>query len=133
MLLLITLHSPSIFESIIYFDKADYIWNDMKEWISEEDLLLIAEFHEEVYSLKQGTFTVTDYYTYLLSKDLSQPELHHPLPQSAVRNYSHSISSATNGSFASSIEEYHDGNPTQMTARIESSPHERPNQFTTEK
>lgn len=58
-----------------------------------------------------------------LSKDSSQPELHHPLPQSAVRNYSHSISSASNGFFASS------NDPTQMSARIKSSPHERPNQF----
>lgn len=57
--------SPSIAQSIVFFDNATDIWNDLRERFSRGDLLRVAELQEEIYSLKQGTATVTDYYTSL--------------------------------------------------------------------
>ena len=59
--------SQSIAQSVIYFDSAVDVWNDLKERFSQSDLLRIAELQEEIYGLKQGSQTVTDYFTSLKS------------------------------------------------------------------
>lgn len=69
------------------------------ERFSQGDLLRIVELQEEVYGLKQGSHTVTDYYTklksiweeldnyrpmipcmHLLSQSLPRPGFHYSLP-----------------------------------------------------
>ena len=59
--------SQSIAQSVIYLDNAVDVWNDLKERFSQSDLLRIAELQEEVYALKQGSQSVTDYFTMLKS------------------------------------------------------------------
>ena len=57
--------SQSIAQSVIYFDYAADIWNDLRKRFSQGDLLRIAELQEEIYALKQGSQNVTDYFTNL--------------------------------------------------------------------
>ena len=57
--------SQSITQSVIYFDSATDIWNDLWERFSQGDLLCIAELQEEIYAVKQGPQNVTDYFTNL--------------------------------------------------------------------
>jgi len=57
--------SQSIAQSVIYFDHATDIWNDLQERFSQGDLLRIAELQEEIYALKQSSQNVTDYFTNL--------------------------------------------------------------------
>jgi len=57
--------SQSIAQSVIYFDHATDIWNDLRELFSQGDLLHILEVQEEIYALKQGSQNVTDYFTNL--------------------------------------------------------------------
>ena len=59
--------SPSIAQSVIFFEHAIDIWNDLRERFSQGDLLRVAEFQEEIYTLKQGSLSVTDYCTTLKS------------------------------------------------------------------
>lgn len=59
--------SPFIAQSIIFFENAAAIWTDLRERFSQGDLLRFAELQEEIYSLKQGSTSVTDYYTTLKS------------------------------------------------------------------
>ena len=55
--------SPSIAQSVIFFEHAIDIWNDLREHFSQGDLLRFVELQEEIYALKQGSLSVTDYYT----------------------------------------------------------------------
>jgi len=57
--------SQSIAQSVIYFDYAADIWNDLRKRFSQGDLLRIAELQEEIYALKQGSQNVKDYFTNL--------------------------------------------------------------------
>ena len=57
--------SPSIAKSILWFDKASDIWLDLWTHYSQSDIFRIAELQEEIYSLKQGSLSVSDYYTQL--------------------------------------------------------------------
>ncbi|KAL1322082.1 hypothetical protein AAHE18_14G170600 [Arachis hypogaea] len=59
--------SPSITQSVIYFATASSVWTDLKEQFAQSDLLRIAELQEEIYALKQGTLSVTEFYTSLKS------------------------------------------------------------------
>ncbi|XP_020991964.1 uncharacterized protein LOC110278129 [Arachis duranensis] len=59
--------SPSITQSVLYFDTASSVWTDLKERFAQSDLLRIAELQEEIYALKQGTLSVTEFYTSLKS------------------------------------------------------------------
>ena len=70
--------SQSIAQSVIYLDHAVDVWRDLKERFSQSDLLRIAELQEEVYGLKQGSYSVTDYFTSLKSlwKELDN---YHPM------------------------------------------------------
>ncbi|XP_028802468.1 uncharacterized protein LOC114757562 [Neltuma alba] len=57
--------SPTIARSILWFDQASEIWNDLKSCYSQSDLFRVADLQEEVYTLKQGNMTVSEYYTRL--------------------------------------------------------------------
>jgi len=59
--------SQPITQSVIFFESAIAIWNDLKERFSQGDLLRIAELQETIYSLKQGDCSVSEYYTSLKS------------------------------------------------------------------
>ncbi|KAL1331456.1 hypothetical protein AAHE18_12G186700 [Arachis hypogaea] len=59
--------SPSITQSVLYFATASSVWTDLKERFAQSDLLRIAELQEEIYALKQGTLSVTEFYTSLKS------------------------------------------------------------------
>jgi len=59
--------SPPIAQSVIFLDRAADIWTDLRERFSQSDLLRIAELQEEIYSLRQGSRSVTDYFTALKS------------------------------------------------------------------
>jgi len=59
--------SPPIAQSVIFLDRASDIWTNLRERFSQSDLLRIAELQEEIYSLKQGSRSVTDYFTTLKS------------------------------------------------------------------
>ena len=47
--------SPSIAQSVIFFEHAIDIWNDLRERFSQGDLLRVAELQEEIYALKQAS------------------------------------------------------------------------------
>ncbi|XP_031101895.1 uncharacterized protein LOC116005798 [Ipomoea triloba] len=55
--------SPSIAQSVMYFDFATRIWEDLKNRFSQVDAHRISDLQDEIYSLKQGACSVTDYYT----------------------------------------------------------------------
>ncbi|XP_012066151.1 uncharacterized protein LOC105629217 [Jatropha curcas] len=55
--------SPSITQSILWIDKAEDVWKDLRERIAQEDVLRISDLQEEIYSLKQGEKSVSDYFT----------------------------------------------------------------------
>lgn len=57
--------SPSIAKSILWFDSAAEIWSDLKSRYAQADIFRIADLQEEIYSLKQGSMTVSEYYTQL--------------------------------------------------------------------
>lgn len=57
--------TPSIAKSILWFDKASEIWNDLKSRYSQTDIFRIAELQDEIYNLQQGSMSVSDYYTQL--------------------------------------------------------------------
>ncbi|XP_020217601.1 uncharacterized protein LOC109801040 [Cajanus cajan] len=59
--------SPSIAQSVIYFESAAAIWTDLKDRFSQSDLLRIVELQEEIYGIKQGSRPVSKYYTSLKS------------------------------------------------------------------
>jgi hypothetical protein len=59
--------SPSIAQSIIYLERASNIWVDLRKRFSHGDLLRVAELQEEVYAFKQGTRSVSEYFTSLKS------------------------------------------------------------------
>ena len=52
-------------QSIIYLDRAIGVWNDLWKHFSQSDLMCIAELQEEIYVLKQGSLTITDFFTNL--------------------------------------------------------------------
>ncbi|XP_015954604.1 uncharacterized protein LOC107478962 [Arachis duranensis] len=57
--------SPSIIQSVIYLSTASSVWEDLRDRFSQLDLLRIAELQEKIYALKQGSLSVTDFFTAL--------------------------------------------------------------------
>ncbi|KAJ8748501.1 hypothetical protein K2173_003399 [Erythroxylum novogranatense] len=57
--------TPSIFNSVLWLDKASEIWIDLRERFSQGDLCRISDLQEEIYAFKQDDKTVTDYFTKL--------------------------------------------------------------------
>lgn len=57
--------SESIGQSIVFLENAIDVWNDLKEQFSQGDLIRVSELQQEIYSLKQGNSTVTEFYSEL--------------------------------------------------------------------
>jgi len=57
--------SQSIAQSIIRLDNAFDIWNDLKERLSQGDMIRIFDIQDMISSFKQGELTVTNYFTQL--------------------------------------------------------------------
>jgi hypothetical protein len=55
----------SIAQSIVYLDNAIDVWNELKERFSRGDYIRISELQVEIYGLKQGTRSVSEYFTVL--------------------------------------------------------------------
>lgn len=55
--------SSSIAQSIVYMDLAAHVCKDLKERLSQNDLVRIVELQQEIYSFK--IHCVTDYFTEL--------------------------------------------------------------------
>nr|KYP55200.1 hypothetical protein KK1_001407 [Cajanus cajan] len=60
-------HSVSlpIRQSILWMDKAEDIWRDLKSRYSQGDLLRISDLQHEASSMKQGNLSVTEFFTKL--------------------------------------------------------------------
>ncbi|XP_025982783.1 uncharacterized protein [Glycine max] len=57
--------AASIRQSILWMDKAEDIWRDLKTRYSQGDLLRISDLQQEASTLRQGTLSVTEYFTRL--------------------------------------------------------------------
>ncbi|XP_019189560.1 PREDICTED: uncharacterized protein LOC109183989 [Ipomoea nil] len=54
---------PSIVQSIMYMDNAKDVWNDLKKRFAQQDPQRISSLQHEIYCLKQGSLSVSEYYT----------------------------------------------------------------------
>eukprot|EP00256_Glycine_max_P057068 XP_014624767.1 uncharacterized protein LOC106796590 [Glycine max] len=57
--------STSIRQSILWMDKAEETWNDLKSRYAQGDLLRVSDLQQEAASIKQGSLSVTEYFTKL--------------------------------------------------------------------
>ncbi|XP_006586460.1 uncharacterized protein [Glycine max] len=57
--------SISIRQSVLWMDRAEEIWNDLKSRYAQGDLLRVSELQQEASSIKQGSLSVTKYFTKL--------------------------------------------------------------------
>ena len=57
--------ATSIRQSILWMDKAEEIWRDLKSRYSQGDLLRISDLQQEASTMKQGSLSVTEYFTRL--------------------------------------------------------------------
>ncbi|XP_050234723.1 uncharacterized protein LOC126682967 [Mercurialis annua] len=57
--------SPTIAQSVIWIDNARDIWDDLHERFTQGDAIRISDLQNEIYSLKQGTSSINDYFTHL--------------------------------------------------------------------
>ena len=55
----------SIRQSVLWMDKAEEIWNDLKSRYAQGDLLRVFDLQQEASSIKQGSLSVTEYFTKL--------------------------------------------------------------------
>jgi hypothetical protein len=55
----------SIAQSIVYLENAVDVWNELKERFSHGDFIRISELQVEIYNLKQGTKSVSEFFTAL--------------------------------------------------------------------
>ncbi|XP_019162676.1 PREDICTED: uncharacterized protein LOC109159108 [Ipomoea nil] len=53
----------TIAQSIIHFDKCRDIWEDLRKRFSQCDAQRISILQSEIYNLRQGTLSISDYYT----------------------------------------------------------------------
>jgi hypothetical protein len=71
--------SPSISQSIVYYDVAALAWNDLKARFSRADRVRVASLQRDLYAFRQDSLSVNDYFTKLrgLWEEL---ELFRPIP-----------------------------------------------------
>ncbi|GAU45259.1 hypothetical protein TSUD_291430 [Trifolium subterraneum] len=76
--------SESIAQSIVFMENVIDVWNDLKEQFSQGDLVRIAELQQEIYSLRQESRSVTEFFSALkiLWEEL---ELYLPIPMCTCR------------------------------------------------
>ncbi|XP_019168540.1 PREDICTED: uncharacterized protein LOC109164466 [Ipomoea nil] len=53
----------SIAQSVIHLEKASDVWNDLRRRFAQCDAQRISILQNEIYNLKQGSLTVSEYYT----------------------------------------------------------------------
>ncbi|XP_019155913.1 PREDICTED: uncharacterized protein LOC109152717 [Ipomoea nil] len=54
---------PSIAQSVMHLENARDVWNDLKRRFAQCDAQRISALQNDIYSLKQGSQSVSDYYT----------------------------------------------------------------------
>jgi hypothetical protein len=76
--------TKSIAQSIVFMENALDVWNDLKEYFSQADLVRISEIQQETYALKQDSKSVTKFYSdlKLLWEEL---EIYLPMPNCSCR------------------------------------------------
>lgn len=57
--------SASIAQNLVYIENVLDIWNELRERFSQVDLIRISELQSEISNLKQGSSSVTDFFTEL--------------------------------------------------------------------
>jgi hypothetical protein len=69
----------TIIQSVQWMQNAFEVWMDLKNRYAQHDMFKISDLFESIYSLKQGTLSITAYFTALqgLWKELDQ---FHPIP-----------------------------------------------------
>ncbi|KAK4260423.1 hypothetical protein QN277_003540 [Acacia crassicarpa] len=55
--------SPSIAQSVIWLNQVVDVWNDLKERFSQSNALRVAELQDELFQIRQGDLSVSDYFT----------------------------------------------------------------------
>ncbi|KAK4278257.1 hypothetical protein QN277_016124 [Acacia crassicarpa] len=55
--------SPSISQSVMWLNRAVDVWNDLKERFSQSDAFRVAELQDELFQIRQGDLSVSDYFT----------------------------------------------------------------------
>ncbi|CAJ2633614.1 unnamed protein product [Trifolium pratense] len=69
----------SIAQSIVFLDNAIDVWNELKERFSQGDYIRISELQCEIYSMKQDSRSVSEFFTALKSL-WEELESHFPTP-----------------------------------------------------
>jgi hypothetical protein len=72
--------SPNVQKSIIFFRTASTAWKDLHDQFDQGDMFKIADLHEDIYKLSQGSRDISDYYIQLKSL-WDELESFRPLPQ----------------------------------------------------
>ena len=62
---IVNLVSQSIGQSIVFLENVVDVWNDLKERFSQGDLIRISKLQQEIYGLRQGSLSVTEFYSEL--------------------------------------------------------------------
>ncbi|XP_061351940.1 uncharacterized protein LOC133296911, partial [Gastrolobium bilobum] len=57
--------SESIAQSVLWMEKADDIWNNLKDRFAQTDMFRISDLQDEIFKLQQGDKCVSDYFTQL--------------------------------------------------------------------
>ena len=57
--------SMTIRQSILWMDKAEEIWKDLKSRYAQSDLLRISDLQQEASSIRQGNLSAPEYFTKL--------------------------------------------------------------------
>ncbi|KAK8921731.1 hypothetical protein KSP39_PZI020888 [Platanthera zijinensis] len=71
--------SDTILQSVLWIDNAFEVWSDLKDRFSQGDIFPISDLQEDIFRLRQGDSTVSEYFTKL--KGLwDELEMFNPVP-----------------------------------------------------
>ncbi|PNY05212.1 flavonol sulfotransferase-like protein [Trifolium pratense] len=76
--------SESIAQSIMFMENAIDVWNDLKGRFSQGDLVRISELQQEIYSLRQESRSVTEFFS-ALKVLWEEFEIYLPIPMCTCR------------------------------------------------
>lgn len=65
--LLVSSISPPIAQTVVFLDRAVDVWNELRERFPKADRIRIADLQNNIFTLRQGTSSVIEYYTALKS------------------------------------------------------------------
>jgi len=83
----------SMAKSVLWIDLAVDVWNDVRNRFSQGDNFRIATLQEEIFGLKQGDMTVSEYST-RLKTFWEELEMFEPLPQCSCVNHCDAVTRA---------------------------------------